>query len=87
MVVREFCIRNEYGLHARPASLFCDMASKYKSNIMVLRDGIEADGKSVISILLLEVYSGLSIKVEIDGPDEKEAMAALTELIDRDFNV
>lgn len=86
MIVKDFCIKNEHGLHARPASLFCDTASKFLSDVRVFRDGCEADGKSVVSILILEVYPGTNIKVEIEGPDEAEAMLALTELIDRNFN-
>lgn len=89
MLEKEFCISNEHGLHARPASLFCDVASKFKSDIKVFRDGnddYEADGKSVISVLMLEVYPGLKIKVQIDGPDEEKAMQALTQLIDRNFD-
>ena len=89
MLVKEFCINNEHGLHARPASLFCDLASKFKSDIKVFRENnsdYEADGKSVISVLMLEVYPGVKITIQIDGSDEEEAMQALTDLIDRNFD-
>ena len=86
MIVKGFQIINEHGLHARPASLFCDTASKFKSDVRVFRDDREADGKSVISILILEVYPGAHIKVEIEGSDESEAMLAITELIECNFN-
>lgn len=86
MVEKEFCIINEHGLHARPASLFCDTASKFKSEIKIFHNDIRADGKSAISILILEVYPGSNIRVKIDGPDEEAAMEALTKLIDSNFN-
>ena len=87
MVEKEFCIINEHGLHARPASLFCDIASKFKSKVKVFHNATKADGKSAISILILEVYPGSNIKVKIDGPDEEAAMEALSKLIDSNFNL
>lgn len=85
MLIKEFCIANEHGLHARPASLFCHIAQKYESDIKVFCNNIKADGKSVISILILAVYPGLNIQVQIDGPDEEAAMDALTQLIVSNF--
>jgi phosphocarrier protein HPr len=86
MESKEFLIENKYGLHARPASVLCDVASRYESDIKVFNSGKEANGKSVISILMLEVHPGLDIKVQVEGPDEKLAMEALTKLIDNNFN-
>lgn len=85
MIVKEFYITNEHGLHARPASLFCDTASRFKSEIRVFHGRHAADGKNVVSVLMLQAYSGSCIKIVIEGPDEKEAVQALTELIGRNF--
>lgn len=87
MIVKEFEIKNEYGLHARPASLFCNAASKFVSDVIVKRNGndMEADGKSVISVLMLEVYPGSTIKVKVTGEDEEGAILAITKLIDNNF--
>ena len=86
MIVKEFCITNEHGLHARPASLLCNAASKYRSSIKVFCNGKEANAKSIVSVLVLEVYPGSTMKVYIEGPDEEEACVELARLIEFGFN-
>jgi len=86
VIVKEFYITNEHGLHARPASLLCNAASKYSSSIKVFCNGKEANAKSIVSVLVLEVYPGSTIKVHIDGSDEEEACLELESLIENGFN-
>lgn len=87
MITKKFVIKNEHGLHARPASLFCSMASRFKSDIKVKRNGknMEANGKSVISILMLEIYPGSMIEISANGEDEEVALDAITALINSNF--
>lgn len=82
-----FEMTNVHGLHARPASLFSSTAMKFTSDIKVTKLGksMIADGKSVLSVLMLEVYPGSTITISIDGEDEDQAMEALTSLIESNF--
>lgn len=82
MVEQLFVVKNETGLHARPASMFVQKAAKYKSAIKVKKDGKEANAKSIISVLSLGASFGSEITIIADGPDEAEAVAGLVELLD-----
>ena len=81
MVEKLFVVKNETGLHARPASLFVQKAAKYKSTIKVKKDGKEANAKSIISVLSLGASFGSEITIIADGPDAAEAVAGLVELL------
>ena len=74
-------ISNPQGLHMRPAYLFAETASKFDSKIEVIKDGIRIDGKSVLSILTLGAAQGAKVLVEATGPDAKDAVQALGELL------
>ena len=82
MVEKQFVVKNETGLHARPASMFVQKAAKFKSNIKLLKDGKEANAKSIISVLSLGASKGSHITINCTGADEKEALEALIELLD-----
>ncbi len=81
----EVTLKNETGLHARPANLFAREASKYKSEIKVTKDNKEYNGKSIIAILSMGAAKGDSLTITADGADEKNALEALKSLIDNDF--
>ncbi len=73
-------VRNEHGLHARPAAEFVRTSSKFKAAISVRnlsRGGLTANAKSIVEVLSLGVESGHSIEVSADGPDQAEAVEAL----------
>lgn len=78
-------IKNQAGLHARPAAMFAQKSTSFKSNIMVFKDGKNANAKSIISIMGLGVKKGDNILVKIDGPDAAQAGAALKKLVDDKF--
>ncbi|MBE5780360.1 MAG: HPr family phosphocarrier protein [Clostridiales bacterium] len=82
MVEKLFVVKNETGLHARPASLFVQKAAKYKSTIKVQKDGKVANAKSIISVLSLGASFGSEITIIADGPDAEDAVAGLVELLD-----
>lgn len=86
--IKEVTIKNKLGLHARPASLFVQMASRFDSEITVTRkDGGEpADGKSLMSMLILTASCGTVLTIKGEGQDSEEAVTALTELVDRGFD-
>jgi len=78
-------IQNQAGLHARPAAIFSQKASSFKSNIMILKDGKNANAKSIISVMGLGVKKGETILVKIDGPDAAEASAELQKIVAEKF--
>jgi phosphocarrier protein len=85
MAVKEFTIKNRLGIHARPAAKFAKTANEYQSAIRVLKDGLEVNGKSIMGIMMLAAAQGNVIQVEAEGPDEKQAIQALGELIENRF--
>ena len=86
MLVKNFQINNEHGLHARPASLLSETARLYDSEIKILFNGMEADAKSILTILLLEVSPGSTVTIVAEGADEKDAMNAIDGLIAGNFD-
>jgi phosphocarrier protein len=82
MKVIEVCIKNEYGLHARPASLLANTASQFQSNITIIKDEKEVNAKSIMNLLLLAAGKDTVLKLSADGPDEDGALSAIKELIE-----
>jgi phosphocarrier protein len=74
-------IRNQLGLHARACALFVKTAARYKANVMVSRDDLEVNGKSIMGVMMLAAEEGATITVKADGVDEQQALAALDELV------
>ena len=79
-------VTNPQGVHARPADMFVKLASQYQSKIDVIKDGERVDGKSILAILTLAAVEGTKLQLEITGPDAQAALAALTDLVERDFD-
>jgi phosphotransferase system HPr (HPr) family protein len=79
---------HEVGLHARPASIFVETAAAFQSDIQVTNtttDRGPVNAKSVLSVLTLGVEKDFEIELTASGPDEQEALDALTELIQGNF--
>ncbi len=85
VVVREAVIPSEPGLHARPASAFVKLASKFESEIWVGCDNDRVNGKSIIGLLTLAAGKGVKIAIEAEGKDAKAAVEALVLLVKADF--
>jgi phosphocarrier protein HPr len=85
MIKKEITIMNKTGLHARPASMFVQKASKFKSSIMIEKEDKTINAKSIISVLSGGMGQGTKITLVIDGEDEQEAEKALVELIESKF--
>lgn len=84
-VVRTYTIKNKLGLHARAASLFVQLASKFDSEISVVKNDQEVNGKSIMGILILAAAQGTRITIKAAGNDAGNAINALGELIDNGF--
>jgi phosphocarrier protein len=80
MVSKELTVINDSGIHARPAALIVETATKFKSAVIFIKDGMRANAKSIMNIMLLAAEPGAVIRVEADGPDEGEALAAIENL-------
>ncbi len=78
-------VLNKSGLHARPAALFVQTASKYKADIQIGKENHFVSAKSILGVISLGVRSGEEIKVKIVGADEQEAAKALREIADQKF--
>ncbi len=78
-------IVNKLGLHARAAARFVTLASSFASDIKVARNGQEVNGKSIMGVMMLAASRGTEITLIIDGDDETEAIARLSELIEQRF--
>jgi phosphocarrier protein len=81
----ELLIRNQLGLHARACALFVKTAARFQSHVLVSRDDLEVNGKSIMGVMMLAAEEGSSIRVRADGPDEQAAVEALRELVDGKF--
>ncbi len=77
-------IINKTGLHARPATEFVQLAKQYESAISIrnLISGEEANAKSIVLLLTLTLKQGTPVELAADGPDEEQAVVALTRLIE-----
>jgi phosphocarrier protein len=76
---------NESGLHARPAAMFVQEASKYKSNIMIEKDGKQVSAKGILGVLSLGISKGTVINIIAEGEDEAAAADALVKLVQNKF--
>ena len=82
MYTREITVKNEVGLHARPATYFIQKANEFKSVIWVEKEERRVNAKSLLGVLSLGIMKGTTVTLIADGSDEKEAVDALAELIE-----
>ena len=80
MVSKEIIVRNQVGLHARPATFFIQKANEFKSSIWVVKDERKVNAKSLLGVLSLGITRGTVVTVVADGTDENEAVEKINEL-------
>ena len=85
MYTQEVTVNNEVGLHARPDTYFIQKANEFKCGIWVEKDERRVNAKSLLGVLSLGITKGTTITLLADGSDEKEAIAALSELVSGNF--
>ena len=85
MYIKTAVINNEVGLHARPATFFIQKANEFQSSIWVEKDERRVNAKSLLGVLSLGIVKGTEITLIGDGPDEKNAVDTLAELVSKDF--
>jgi phosphocarrier protein HPr len=85
-VVKKVEVKNKLGLHARAAALLVQTVNKFSAQVMFLKDGQTADGRSIMEVLTLAAPQGSKLQVEAVGEDAEQAVRAIEKLIDRRFN-
>ena len=73
-------IVNELGLHARAATMLVQLAGEYESELVLVKDGREVNGKSIMGVLMLTATLGSEVEVRAEGPDAKQLVAAVAAL-------
>ena len=83
---REIEIKNELGLHARPATLLVQLALQFDSDIILKKDGEEVNAKSMMGILMLAAGFGTRLELIVTGEDAEEAAEAIEKLVEANFD-
>ncbi|MBD3344328.1 MAG: HPr family phosphocarrier protein [Chitinivibrionales bacterium] len=86
MIERDIPVINSLGIHARPASMIVETANKFKSAVTLEKDGISADAKSIINVMMLAAAFKSTVKVRASGEDEEEAVEAIARLFEEKFH-
>ena len=81
MLKVSYTVKNQEGLHARPAALISKRASEFKSKITLIKDGEEYEAKSILMLMCIGAELGETIEISADGEDEKEAVDAIIEIL------
>ena len=79
-------VQNRLGLHARPVTDFVRRAMSFESDIVVRRDTVEVNGKSMLLMMTLAATCGTELEIEAKGPDAEAAIAELVEFVERGFD-
>lgn len=81
MVERRVMVVNAHGIHARPAAEIVKTAARFTANIMLEKDGLEVNGKSIMGVMMLAAECGSEVRIRADGADAEAAVEAIAALI------
>jgi phosphocarrier protein HPr len=87
MVSQKVIVKNEAGLHARPASALVKVATRFESDFFIKMYGYKVNGKSILGVMTLAAESGAEMELILDGPDEVKALDELVKLFDNKFHI
>ena len=82
---RDVAVLNRYGIHARPAALLVKTATRFQSEILIEKNGVKVNAKSIMGLLTLEGNHGAKLQIHATGADAVEALNALAELFEKKF--
>lgn len=85
MVVKEVVVKNQVGLHARPATFFIQKANEFRSSIWVEKEERRVNAKSLLGVLSLGIVGNTTIRIIADGSDEQLAVDGLVNLVQSGF--
>lgn len=86
MIEKKVLIVNKAGLHTRPAATIVKLASKYKSEFYISKDGLSVNGKSIIGVMTLVAEMGSELLLSFEGEDEQEAAKEISDYFNRGFD-
>ena len=86
MIKKEFVLENKVGLHARPAAKLVETINKFESDVVIIKNEREANGKSILNVLALGAERGDMILIKVNGKDEEKAMNGIEDLIKSKFH-
>jgi phosphotransferase system HPr (HPr) family protein len=78
---RSVVIRNPHGFHVRPAAVFAETAGRYQSRVALIHGEKRVDGRRVLDLLMLGAEAGAEVTLEVEGPDARDALEVLAELL------
>ncbi len=86
MIEKTVVITNRLGIHARPATVFVQAASKHDADVFLSKGDVSrVNGKSIMGVMMLAAEQGAQVLVEADGPDAEHAVEQLADLLANDF--
>jgi len=86
MISQDITIINKLGLHARAAAKLVKLSSTFEASIEIEKDGQKVNSKSIMGVMMLAASCGSDVTLYADGPDEQQALDAITDLINRYFD-
>ncbi|MDR0292180.1 MAG: HPr family phosphocarrier protein [Elusimicrobium sp.] len=86
MIKKGLEVKNQMGLHARPAAMLAQTAGKFNSEIKIEKDGVEVNAKSIMGIMMLAAQHGAVLIFTFEGADEAEALKAVEDLFVSGFS-
>lgn len=85
MIKTHIIISNKLGLHARASAKFTKLASGFQCDVFLSRKDRRVNAKSIMGVMMLAAGIGTEVEIETNGPDERQAMDALTALVNDKF--
>ena len=85
MYLKDVTVKNQVGLHARPATFFIQKANEFNSSVWVEKEERRVNAKSLLGVLSLGIVGGTTIRIIADGVDEQDAVDSLVKLVDSAF--
>ena len=85
-IEKEITIVNRLGMHARPAAMFVRIASRFRAEVWVEKEGEQINGKSIMGLMMLAAGQGSKLRIRCEGPDAERAIEELEQLIASKFN-
>lgn len=82
MIEKKFTLKNDTGLHARPASFFVKTAADFESDVFLIKDDMAYNAKSILGLLSMGAGKGTELVLQVIGKDEAAAAAALLQIIE-----
>ena len=86
MISKDVTVKNQVGLHARPATFFIQKANEFKSTVWVEKEERRVNAKSLLGVLSLGIIGGTKIRIIADGTDEQEAVEQIVKLVESGFS-